>query len=138
MLTIVTTRCIAAAVAVLVLGMAISACSSAKASTRETVAEEFASAYIAGDNDRAVELVCDGILDGTKPLGDSWAVSSAAPPANWDFSGLEYSMKEVTADGEVLGKLGKDVQFDVTTEQSGEKYCVTRLNLANASGYVKG
>lgn len=138
MRTTVTTRSICAAAAMLALGVVLTACAPATSSTPETVAEEFASAYIAGDNDRAIELVCEGILDKSEPLGDTWAVSSAAPPAKWDFSDLEYSLKETTAEDEVLGRLGNDVQFDVTTEKAGDEYCVTRLQLGNAGGYVKG
>lgn len=138
MKSITTMRCVTAAAAVLALGAVMTACAPSSASTPESVAEAFASAYIDGDNDAAVALVCEGILDETEEIGESWAVSSAAPPAEWDFSGLDYSLKEVSADGEVLGRLGSDVQFDVTTKKAGEGYCVTRLNLGNATGYVKG
>ncbi len=132
-----TTRGWAAAAAVLALSAGLTACTPNSATTPESVAEAFAAAYIDGDNEKAVALVCDGILDETKELGESWAVSSAAPPAYWDFSDLEYSARETSSDGEVHGALG-DVQFDVSTAKQGDGYCVENLTLGDAGGYYKG
>lgn len=133
-MTATTTRSAAVVAALFSIGLLATACASASPSTPADVAKELASAFIAADVDRANELLCEGAWEKGDP--DSYELGVGAPH-RWDFSGLEYSIRDETEDGEVLGNLGEDVEFDVTTTGKGDAICVSGLSINGASGYVK-
>lgn len=134
-MTTTTARSTAVVAAVFSIGLLTTACAPAAApSTPATVATELAEAFIAADVDRANQLLCEGAW--VKGDSDSYELGIAAPD-RWDFSELEYSIRDESEDGQVLGTLGEDVEFDVTTTEVGDKICVSALSINGANGYVK-
>ncbi|WP_314475031.1 hypothetical protein [uncultured Microbacterium sp.] len=133
-MTTSTTRSSAVVAAVFSIGLLVTACAPASPSTPADVATELANAFIAADVDRANELLCEGGWEKSDP--DSYELGVGAPD-RWDFSGFEYSIREETEAGEVLGNLGEDVEFDVTTNGDGDALCVSALSINGAKGYVK-
>lgn len=133
-MTTSTTRSSAIVAAFLSIGLLATACAPASPSTPADVASELANAFIAADVDRANELLCEGAWEAGN--SDSYELGIAAPD-RWDFSDLEYSIREETEDGVVLGNLGADVEFDVTTNADGDALCVSALSINGANGYVK-
>lgn len=133
-MTTTTARSIAVVAAVISIGVLATACAPAAPSTPAGVATELAEAFIAADVDRANQLLCEGAWEKNDP--DSYELGIAAPD-RWDFSGLEYTIRDETEDGQVLGNLGADVDFDVTTTSDGGTICVSALSINGANGYVK-
>lgn len=133
-MTTTTARCIAVVAAVISIGGLATACAPAAPSTPAHVATELAEAFIAADVDRANQLLCEGAWAKNDP--DSYELGIAAPD-RWDFSGLEYSIRDESEDGKVLGSLGEDVEFDVTTTKDKDTVCVSSLSINGANGYVK-
>lgn len=133
-MTTTTARSTAVAAAVFSIGLFATACAPAAPSTPADVASELAEAFIAADVDRANQLLCEGAWVKDDP--DSYELGIGAPD-RWDFSGLEYSIREKTGNGEVFGNLGEDVEFDVTTTEDGDTICVSALSVNGANGYVK-
>lgn len=133
-MTTTTTRSTAVVAAVISIGLLATACAPSSPTTPADVATELAHAFVAADVDGANRLLCEGAWEEGSP--DSYALGIAAPD-RWDFSGLEYSVRDETKAGEVLGNLGEDVEFDVTTTENGDAICVSALSINGANGYVK-